>query len=152
MIRHTVPMFVALLLLAVRAQAADNSSYAATAEATQSADKITMSIKLVYKEPANAPKVGQTEVTTTLGSPKVVLFEGQRAQVAIGKAPSTASATTPQAKPEEMESGYKVDIISVKGRDEIIMVTTVIEHRQVVWADATTVHIVRTPEPAGTPK
>ena len=148
MIRYAVPMFVVLSLLAVRAQAADNPSYAATAEGTQSGDKITVAVKLTYKEQADVAAVGQKEVTTTLSHPKIMLLEGQRAQIALGNVPKAAGDTRLQAKTDEMESGYKFDVISVKGRGEILVVTTVIEHGQVVWADTTTVHLVKAAETA----
>jgi len=151
MIRHAIVLFVTLLFLAVRAEAADNAPYVVTAQATQAGDKITVAVKLVYKEKANVPQAGEKEVTTTVSNPKVVLFEGQRAELGIGKSPDAAGKTEPQTKPGVVSSGFTVDIISVKGRNQIVMVTTVVEQGKVVWADAATVPVAAA-KPGEAPK
>ncbi|HEX4792177.1 MAG TPA: hypothetical protein VH370_00205 [Humisphaera sp.] len=145
-------MFVVLLLSAAHAQAADNPSYATTAQATKSGDKITVSIKLEYKEQAIVPTFGQQEVTTTLTNPKVMLLEGQQAMIAIGDVRTKSTEAHPETKQTEVESGFKIDVISIKGRDQILLVTTVIQHKEVVWADATTVKVVNAGDQAGNPK
>jgi hypothetical protein len=75
--------------------------------------------------------------------PRIVLREGSRAQLAAeGPAPVVANNTeAPAANTGDTDSGWKVDVISIKGEDELLVVADFIENGATVWAQATTVHV-----------
>ena len=132
---------VILSLVAVRAGAADAPRYASSAQATRSGDKIAVSIKVVLNKKEVVPTVGETNVDTTLPSPQITLVQGQRAQIAIGSKSRPAAAGAKPQDPSDIESGQRVDVISIKGQDSLVVVTTVIENGEIVWAQAATVPV-----------
>lgn len=151
MTRYASLALAALSLFSSIAIAADAppippARYAATAEATRSGDTVLISIKVTKTQKAAVPGLGQTDVTTTQASPKLKLPDGQRAQIVIGDVLVTPQGGKSHSDPRDLESGYMIDVISVKGCDQLFMVTVVVEHGQTIWADATTVKI--TPKPA----
>lgn len=150
--RHASLAILAVSLLSSVAAAADAPTttapahYGATAKATRSGDDtITIAIKLTTTQ---NEADGRPLSTTLEASPKLKLRDGQRAQMAMG----TVNARVQDAKPHPhpgpgaIDSGYMIDVISIKGRDELLMVTTLVEDGQTIWADAATVKVA--PEPA----
>jgi hypothetical protein len=128
-----------MLICVTGVKAADNPPYAVNAEATRLKDgSISVSLKIVENKMQDVPKVGKTNVTTTLSSPRVQLSDGQEAQISIGH-------PRDETKPGNLDSGIKVDLISVKGEDHILAVTTVIEDANVIWADVATVPVQARP-------
>ncbi|HZZ42236.1 MAG TPA: hypothetical protein VFE58_04820 [Tepidisphaeraceae bacterium] len=132
MLRCTLSL--CLLLFSLTARAADTSPYAATAQATRTGDKITISIKITQDKMEDVPKIGKTKVTTVLTSSKIVLLVGQRAQLMIGSSPSTTRRT-------DITSGYQIDVISVKGKDSLLMISTLLDNGSILWADSSTIPI-----------
>jgi hypothetical protein len=139
--RHAIAALTLLCALTCPAHAADDPRYAVTASATRSEDgQILVSLTLSHTSKQDVPNVGLTDVTTKLASPKLLLLDGQRAQLVIGSNPR------PDATPDTIESGYKVDVINVKGTGRVLVITTVIENSLVTWADATPVPFAAAPE------
>jgi hypothetical protein len=142
---------VLLCLVAVDAPAADPPPYTVTAKAIRSGDGILVSAKIVENQIQFVPKVGNANVTTILSEPRVMLNAGQRAEIEIGQAPADPKGVTPPNLQGNPQSGIRTEIISVKGQDRVLMVTTVTENGTIVWADAATVPITSKAESATKP-
>lgn len=87
------------------------------------------------------PNVGNTDVTTTKASPRFILLEGQRAMMIMGRSRPGDRGAHPATEPADIDSGIKVDVISIKGQDQVLIVTTVVEDGATVWAEAATVKV-----------
>jgi len=125
-----------LLSLPTAARAGDPAPYAVTAEATRSGDAILVSLKIVENKIQFVPNVGNTNVTTTLSAPRVMLNVGQQAEIESGQASADSKGLRPPAPAGYLESGIRTEIISVKGQDSVLMVTAVIENKTIIWAKA----------------
>ena len=146
MIRSVILACGVLSLVAVTTQAQDKPPIVVTAVATRSADnnRISLSATISENKMEVVPNVGSTNVTSILSSPRILFNEGEEAQMVAGRPPAASDTGRPAKAPGEIESGVKVDVISVKGRENILMVTTVIEDGVIVWADTATVPITAT--------
>jgi hypothetical protein len=142
---------VLLSLVAAAAPAADPASYAVTAQATRSGDVITVSVKIVENKIQFVPNVGNTNVTTTLSHPRIMLDAGQQAEIEVGQSSADSKDVRPTTPAGDVESGLRIEIISVKGQDHVLMVSTVLENKNIIWADASTVLISSQPAPANNP-
>ena len=145
-----------LLLLVADVRAADAPEYAVSTEAVRTGEQVALSIKLT-----KSLKDGGAE---TLAAPRLLIQEGKRAMVIVATGPASAAAaggspplpspplpspdrtttrrtqpTTPAASPEDLESGIRVDVISVKGKDKAIVLTTVVEKGETTWAESKTI-------------
>jgi hypothetical protein len=138
MIRPAMLMCFVLAAFSIRAQADDRTPFSVTSEATRSGDQISVSLKIVENKIESVPNVGNTNVTTTMSSPRIKMRDGQQAMLSVGRssADSGAHSTT---RPGDMDSGIRVDVISIKGQDKVLVVTSVVEDGSTVWADAATV-------------
>jgi hypothetical protein len=141
MTRLTLLSFILLSLLAAAARAADPAPYAVTAEATRSGDAIWVSLKIVENKIQSVPNVGNTNVTSVLSAPRVMLNAGQQAEIASGQPSADSKGKRPPVAWGSLESGVRTEIISVKGQDSVLIVTTMIENKTIVWADVSTVPI-----------
>lgn len=118
--------FVLAALQAWPAMAAEREPYAVTVDAVRKGDNVTVSIKIT--EFATGGKAN------VLSTPRITIRQGQRGELAVGKQADSS---------EEMESGFRFEVISVKGKDEVLVVVTVIEKKDVVWAEASKTKVVQ---------
>jgi hypothetical protein len=149
MTRFTILTCIALTVFAASARAKDQPPFVVTSEATRAGDKISVSMKIVENKKELVPQVGDTNVTTTRATPQIVLREGRRAQMTMGRsrpAGGGAHPATAATDPADIDSGVKIDVISIKGQDNLLIVTTVVEDGSTVWAEAATIQIQ--PKPA----
>lgn len=134
------------------ATAAEDAQHATTVEAARLNDKqLKVSVRITRTAPGGE--------ALTLSHPQVIVAHGQRAVFTIGKPRGEAKAVralraqggeaegdgaagdgVPSGEIEDdIESGVRVDLISVKGKDEVLVVSSVIEGGATVWAEAKTV-------------
>jgi hypothetical protein len=106
-----------------------------------------VSLKILEDKIEPVPNDGNTNVTTTLSSPRIKLREGQEAMISVGRPSHAQGGARTATNPGEMDSGIKVEVISIKGEDRVLLVTSVLEDGSTVWADATMVKVQS--EPAG---
>jgi hypothetical protein len=119
---------VAVLVLSSAVLATDAPQpYAATATAVRTGDKIRVDVRVTQSGPGG--------VTTTLSKPSLLFEQGRTAQMVIGTAAADSKG------PENIESGVKVDVVSIKGQDRVLMLSTVVENSLVVWADVATIPV-----------
>jgi SepF-like predicted cell division protein (DUF552 family) len=78
-------------------------------------------------------------------SPRITFIQGRQAEISIGRNRTAEGGANASTQPTEMESGIKVEVISVKDQDNVLVVTTVIEDGSVVWADAATIKVQNKP-------
>jgi hypothetical protein len=127
-------------------------------EAVRTGEQLALSIKLT-----KSLKDGGAE---TLAAPRLLIQDGKRAMIIVSTGPAAAAAaagspplpspplpspdrtatrrtqeTVPAASPEDLESGIRVDVISVKGKDRAIVLTTVMEKGETTWAESKTIDV-----------
>jgi hypothetical protein len=141
MIRSAVSTYLVLTLFAVSTRAEDRPRFAVTSEATRSGDTISVSLKIVENKMEVVPNIGNTNVTTTRSSPRIKFVDGRRAQIIVGRSRPADSGAPAATEPADIDSGIQVDVISIKGQDNVLIVTTVIEDGSTVWAEAATVKV-----------
>ena len=144
---------VVLLALVAGVRAADAPEYAVSTQAVRTGEQLALSIKLT-----KSLKDGGAE---TLAAPRLLIQEGKRAMIIVSTGPASAPAaagspplpspdrtatrrtqeTVPAASPEDLESGIRVDVISVKGKDKAIVLTTVVENGETTWAESKTIDV-----------
>jgi hypothetical protein len=127
--------------LAATARAKDQPPFTVTSDATRTGDKVSVSLKIVENKKEFVPQLGETNVTTTRATPQIMLREGQRAQVIVGRSRPAAAGDRPATEPADIDSGVKFDVISIKGQDNLLIVTTVVEDGSTVWAEAATIKV-----------
>lgn len=99
--------------------------YATTVEATRAPEgAVKVNVKVV--------RPGDWK-TTTVAAPAFLLMEGARAQAMVGSG-------GPNGKPE-LYDGVKVVVDSAKEKDEVTVVSSVVDHGAVVWTDSRTVKV-----------
>ena len=126
-----------LLALAGAAAAAEKAPYSVSAEAKRADGKILVSVKIMEIKEQAVANAGITDVTTQLSSPRIILTEGQQAIIESGDSVPTAN----DPHPADITSGFKVEIISVQGGKELVMVAMVMDKGTIVWVDASRVGI-----------
>ena len=160
--RYSAMSIVTLLLAAVAsARAEEVPPYEVSAEAVKTGEQLAVSIKLTK------PLAGGG--TETLAAPRLIIELGRRATVAVSTAaaaiprsgvgiaaapplPSPERTTTRPSGPaapaslEELESGIRIDLISIKGKDKAILVSTVMEKGVTTWAEAKTIDVTIAPQ------
>jgi hypothetical protein len=156
---------VALAFASARALAVDEKDFKVHAEATRVGQQILMKIELVQVDPGGATKsIARPRVLLLEGDRAGIEIGEERAESAASvratiptngevypsprrvvppAAPATARASehARSSAAPEIDSGIKVDIISIKGKDKVLVVSTVVEDRHVIWANADTVPI-----------
>jgi hypothetical protein len=162
--KHTARLLLSLALVAFavggQARAAEPPTYQVHADAAHiGGDQILVKIELEQTDAAGG------RAMKAISRPRLLLSDGRRASITIGEEgppensvpPSALKAetarhpepdrrTTPTTgptapQPREIVSGINVDVISVKGQDKLLVVSTVIEQRRTVWADAQTIKV-----------
>jgi hypothetical protein len=142
MIRNPIAVLFTSFVLAIvaggKVRGAEPPAYKVHTEATHiGGDQILVNIKL---EQADAASGGSA--AKTIARPRLLVLDGNRASITIGEegppANPNAAATS---KTSEIVSGFNIDVISVKGQDKVLVVSTVIEQRKTVWADAETIKV-----------
>jgi hypothetical protein len=136
---------ISMLILASGAgkAAADSPKYDFSAQATRSGNQIVLSVKVVENAmlPAPTDPHSVVETTVTRSSPRISLLEGQRAQIAITD--HHDSKSTGDHDSAKVQSEIRVDCISVKGEDHLLVVTQIVDNGITVWADARKIPIDR---------
>lgn len=112
--------FVAAALMATLTGAAERAPYAVTTEAVRMGDHIVVSVKITQ-----TTTDGKTSV---ISAPRLLITQGQRGEIVVG--------TQQPDTPDKLESGFRVEVISVRGKDEVLVVSTIVEKGEVVWAQA----------------
>src|SRR2546423_954313 len=119
MLRSSKLLCAVLFFVVSSAAAAETSRYAATAEAKRENGEVVVSIRLTETRAAKAASAGgRADEITTTQEPKVRLKEGRRASIAMAKRPVQVKDARPA---DDIESGYDVKIVSVKGENKIVM-------------------------------
>lgn len=133
-----------LLGVAGLAPAETGTPFAVKAEAKQS-DQGQILVKVVVTRTTD----GKTE---TLSSPSLVISDGQRASLIVGAVTEATKAVGSGPQPDHIlvegnviESGVQVDLISTKGKDEVLVISFVTEKGEIIWAEARTVKVEGAP-------
>jgi hypothetical protein len=173
--KHACLLFISLAFafaLGDQARGAEPPAYTVHAEASRvdggGGGQIVVNIRLQQDDATG----GGGSAKKMVIRPRLLLSDGNRASFLVGEAGLAANPAPPAAlkaesksHPEprrtpttsvavavpqqaEIVSGTKVDVISVKGQDKVLVVSMVIENRLTVWADAQTIKI--SPEPSKT--
>ncbi len=152
MIRTQFILTCALLVLMVSVAAAAEPEYSVSAKAVRAGDKVTVDLKLSHAKRGGELVDGHRVVETTRSS-QIMLFEGKRATLvaSIGGLeqpnPQAGGAEVkPGAGPDDMESGFRMDVISIKGADKVLVTANVVEKGVTIWANATMVDVVIKPD------
>ena len=128
MVRYVIP--VTVCLLAIVAHAADRTEYSQTAQAARNGDQILVEVKVAQTSPGGQPQI--------LSAPQVSMLEGKRAQVIVGQ----QHPAKPGEREGDLESGIRIDVISVRNQDKVVLLTTVVEKGDTVWAEAKTLAVM----------
>ncbi|HEX3358268.1 MAG TPA: hypothetical protein VHS31_14945 [Tepidisphaeraceae bacterium] len=150
--RLTILLCVCSIFLIVTSKAEDLAPYKVKATASRTGDEIQVSIAISSVKPGLVPMPqpplksqiklpqGATMITETRSAPKITMHDGQTAIMVMGQGARAPAGSQP-ADPTELESGTKVELISIKGQDKLLVVCTVIENSATVWADAATIPV-----------
>jgi hypothetical protein len=139
-VRHFVFALVMCAGWAFVAAAAEGPAYAVSGKAERTGDKVTVDVK-VSRKVAGGELVDGRRVVETAQSARFKLFEGKRASMVANlaggrQAAKPAAEAKPVASLDEVDSGLRVDVISVKGVDKLLVTASVIEDGVTVWAEA----------------
>jgi hypothetical protein len=125
------------IVMAINSSAlADASGNAFSANATRFGDKVTVEMQL--SQSGTEIINGKPISAVTTSSPRITLEEGKRSTLILG---STKAAATTIASPDELTSGCRVDVISVKGTDKLIVTASIIDNGSVIWADSKAIDV-----------
>ena len=101
-------------------------------EATRTGGTVNVQMRVYEKS------LGKEE--SLASAPKVQLLEGQTGQVEVGQQipVEVPAGKGTNAKPtiKYVMTGTRIDVVSVKGKDELLVVTSFVEKGATVWADA----------------
>jgi hypothetical protein len=138
------------------AYADQRPTYAVKVEASRAGEQVMVSATITET-------LADGKTTTTIAQPRMIILDGQRGEVVIGQpadrraAPAPAppvpppgplpapphdevqpAPAAPRRAPAEndIQSGIRIDVISVKGEDKVLVITAVIRDGATVWADA----------------
>ena len=162
-----MPQAIAVLLLALVAdvRGADAPEYAVSTEAVRTGEQISLSIKLAKSltdggaETLAAPRLliqdGKRALVIVSTGPASAAAPAGAGAGAVAAAPplpsperatsrrteQTVPAPAASASPEDLESGIRVDVISIKGKDKAIVLTTVVEKGETTWAESKTIDV-----------
>jgi hypothetical protein len=139
-----------VLVLSTTAPAADLSAYGVSAEATRTGDKVAIRFKLSYTARDAGRVEGHPVDVTNERSGRVILLDGKRASLVVSLDQQAAAGDPGDRKPianlDDIESGFRVDVISIKGADKILITASVVEKGATTWADSKLVNVVVKPE------
>ena len=158
-IASAVGILSTLVISGSAAAAAARTPYALNVEGERTGERVLISMKIT-----KTPPDGEAE---TVAAPRLQIQEGRRGLIVVGsEAPAKApplpgaqpnpvtpapdGAKTPAAQPpageDDLESGLRVDVITVKGDDEVLVLATMVEDGVTVWADVQKVKLRARPE------
>jgi hypothetical protein len=117
---------------------ADNTlKHSISATATQTDNKINVDITLT--------DTGKTEIVNGKPMPvtetenmKSYLFEGTGATMVMGGANSSTKSI---ANVDEIDSGTRMDVLSIKGTNTALIIVRIIDHGAIIWADSKTIDV-----------
>jgi hypothetical protein len=155
MIRYAIIACLVVSLLSAAAPAAEGQVYAVSVLATRPGKFIAVKVKLTraidaqqQAEPTTQPvAVLRSQYLSvkgnvqTLAAPQITLNDGGRGYIEIATTRAVPAAQ-PGSAAGQLESGVKIDAISILGLNKVLVVTTVIQDNATVWADATTVPVI----------
>ncbi|MDB5299710.1 MAG: hypothetical protein JWO87_1373 [Phycisphaerales bacterium] len=154
MIRAFILTCVWHFLLATGALAAEPAEYSVSAQGVRTGDKVSVAIELSHTK-AGGEVVDGHRVTGTNRSARIMLSDGKRASL-IGNlgdhSPQQPAAPVGPGEPksvqslDDMESGFRVDVISIKGMDKVLITASVVEKGAAVWADSKMIEVKVKPE------
>ena len=134
-----------------RSHAAQPAGYDLTARATRDGEKVLVEFTLTLPvRNATAPD-GQAVVRETR-SARVLVHEGKRGSVVSGSVggqplpPGSAAGRKDVADVDDMESGFRLDVVSVKGADQVLVTASVVERGAAVWAQSKMIDVAPRPE------
>jgi len=118
---------------------------AASAQHDRSGEFTIISVMVRKTSPGGKP-------ATTLAHPRVMVSDGQLAQFIIGS--EKAPVTRPSGGPaESVLSGVRLDLVKPKGKEYVLVITTVWDDGAIVWAQSDKVpigdHAAPNPPPHG---
>jgi hypothetical protein len=137
MTRHRKPRMLSCLCFAVltigvaaggapaAGPPAERATYAVAARAQRIGEQVLIEMTLTRPKPGGGDE--------TLSAPRVIIVEGGRGSISIGP--------VDEGQPDEIESGFRIDVISVKGTGRVLVVAAVVEQAATIWADAQTVNV-----------
>jgi len=134
MIRQIAFAFLMVALLPLIASAEDGPKYSVHATATQVGKEVLIKIAIMEEKPGLTAEVKSR--------PYVKVNEGERAQIVMGNLMPQTQPSKQTAEIGKLSSGYRVDLISIKGQDKVLIVTDVVENSATVWAEAVEIPVV----------
>lgn len=152
MIRTQFMLTCASLFLMVSIAQAAEPEYTVSVKAVRTGDKVTVDLKLSHAKPGGELVEGHRVVETTRSS-QIMLLEGKRATLVASTGgeeqpnPQAGGAKVkPNAVPDDMESGFRMDVISIKGADKLLVTANVVEKGVTIWANASMVDVAIKPD------
>jgi hypothetical protein len=144
-------------LLASRAPAEQPPVYELSARATRAGDAVTVEFKLSHANPKGQAVDGRPVAKSTR-SARIMLNLGKRATMVgsievhplqPGQGPGARADQNGVANLDDLVSGFRVDVISIKGADQILVTASVTEDGAAVWAQSKMIDVSIKPEPTG---
>jgi len=144
-----IALMVCAAWACVTAAAAEGPAYSVSGKAVRVGDKVTVEFKVSHRA-VGGELVNGHRVVETSQSGAFKLVEGRRASMVANLAgdrqPNKAAAETkPVASLDDVDSGLRVDVISVKGVDKVLVTASVIEGGATTWAEAKVLDVVVKP-------
>ena len=155
MIRKSIIAVLMLAATITTVQAAERK-FTVSGEAKATGDQVLVK--------ASISEIKPDGTTAVVSRPQLLLNAGTRGDVVVGseipRPPVTAVAPTMSVSPSPraaatktaaaaaapvIDSGLKMDVISVKGGTDVLVVTTIIDKGATIWADAQRIPISAAP-------
>jgi hypothetical protein len=140
------------------AYAEQRPTYAVKVEASRAGEQVLVSATITET-------LADGKTTRTISQPRLLILDGQRGEIVIGQPADRRAAPAPPAPPPapfpgpaheevqpapgaprrapagaegDIQSGIRMDVISIKGEDKVLVITVVIRDGATVWAEAVT--------------
>ena len=137
MLRASIIFSVLFFSLCSASLAADAPKHSFSATATRTDDKISVEITLTETGKTEIVNGKPTPVVMTSGL-KTTLFVGKQATMVMGPANSTTKSI---ANIDDLDSGTRLDVLSIEGTDTALIVVRIVEHGAIIWADSKTIDV-----------